>query len=119
MTKLELHELSKEIFNANPQTDKLIATNDGNFFLPAAKGLALDYCRKKGVEHQIITKYEVFETQEVETQEVETPAVETPVVETPVVDAPAVDAPGVETPVVDASVVEAPVVAKKSKKKNK
>lgn len=59
MTKSELIEKSKEVFKLNPKAESLIATEDGQFFLPEAKGLALDYCRKKGVEKHIINKDEI------------------------------------------------------------
>ena len=56
MTKSELIEKSKEVFKLNPKAESLIATEDGQFFLPEAKSLALDYCRKKGVEKHILNR---------------------------------------------------------------
>lgn len=63
MQKNKLIKGAKEVFKANPDADQLIATADEQYFLPEAKGLALDYARKNGVNWTVIEKSETTKTE--------------------------------------------------------
>jgi len=50
MEKQELIAKSKEVFEYHKNAKKVIATGDGNFFLPEALNLANDHARRNGVQ---------------------------------------------------------------------
>lgn len=58
LTLAQLLLLSIPVFSHNEDTDSLIATEDGQFWLPKAKGLAIDHARRNGVSHLVITRAE-------------------------------------------------------------
>lgn len=50
MTEKELQQNAAPVFDANPEADRLIATSDGHYFLPAAESLAKDHARRQGAK---------------------------------------------------------------------
>jgi len=56
--KNQFLEGAKAVFKDYPHVDKVIATGDGNFFLPNALSLAKNHCNKFGVQLFEITRKE-------------------------------------------------------------
>lgn len=63
-SKEQLQERSKEIFEKNPEQSKLIATTDGQFFLPNKLGQAKHHARSKKLGLVEIVKEEATKTSE-------------------------------------------------------
>lgn len=60
MEKQELIAKSKEVFEYHKNAKKVIATGDGNFFLPEALNLANDHARRNGVQVFEIARGDAF-----------------------------------------------------------
>lgn len=61
MTKQEILEKAKEVFDFNKDTDELLAAEDGNFFLPTGVNVAREYASRKGLKLITIKRKEVEE----------------------------------------------------------
>ena len=49
----------KSVLAANPEADSVIATSDGNFFLPAAKSYAQNHCKVFNLKSREVKRHEL------------------------------------------------------------
>lgn len=63
-TKQELIEGSKEVFEQYPKESVILATSDGSYFLPSAKSLAKEHCRRHSLGEPVEITREQLETPE-------------------------------------------------------
>jgi hypothetical protein len=59
MEKEQLLKGAKAVFESWPEAEKILATTDGQYFLPAAKNHAMNHCRATGAVIMEISRYEV------------------------------------------------------------
>lgn len=57
MNLQQLNERALAVFEANPTADKLIASSDGQFFLPAKQNAANNHCKEKGKPGSPLKQY--------------------------------------------------------------